>query len=57
MSGFVIRNILDIIEDGSGYNASAFLIAQFEKNATYNGELSFTGNKLMEQAIEALRAA
>ena len=43
--------------DGSGYNASAFLIAQFGKNSAYRGGLSFSGNKLMEQAISSLKAA
>ena len=43
--------------DGEGYNASAFLIAQFGKNAAYSGALLFTGDKLMEQAVTALKAA
>ena len=44
------------IDDG-GYNASAFLIAQFGKNGAYGGGISLSGNELMEQTIEALRAA
>ncbi|MBQ7166687.1 MAG: hypothetical protein IJR93_07080 [Treponema sp.] len=43
--------------DGDGYNASAFLVAQFGKNAAYGRENPLTGNRLMEQAIQALRAA
>ena len=43
--------------DDTGYNASAFLIAQFGKNGAYNGEITLSGNDLMEQAVEALRNA
>lgn len=43
--------------DGTGYNASAFLIAQFGKNSAYNGKFTLSGNNLMEQAIEALKTA
>ena len=43
--------------DDTGYNASAFLIAQFGKNGAYNGEITLSGNELMEQAVEAFRNA
>ena len=43
--------------DGEGYNASAFLIAQFGKNAAYNGEIALSGNELMARAFKSLKAA
>ena len=43
--------------DGSGYNASAFLIAQFGRNSAYNGEIDFSGNELMARSFKSLKAA
>ena len=43
--------------DGTGYNASAFLIAQFGRNSAYNGEIEFTGNELMARSFKSLKAA
>lgn len=43
--------------DDGGYNASAFLIAQFGKNASYNGGIVLSGNELMALAFKSLKAA
>lgn len=43
--------------DGDGYNASAFLIAQFGKNSAYRGEVALSGNELMARSFKSLKAA
>ena len=43
--------------DGEGYNASAFLIAQFGKNSAYSGSIALSGNELMARSFKSLKAA
>lgn len=43
--------------DTGTFNASAFLLAQFGKNAAYDGKQGISGNELMSLALEVLCSA
>lgn len=42
-------------KDSNSFNISAFLIAQFGKNSSYNGTRNISGNKMMDLCFEILR--
>lgn len=43
-------------EDTASFNISAFLIAQFGKNSTYNGSQHISGNTMMDFCLEILES-